>query len=183
MQYSCPIGGRFDAWLATTRSVAGAARTPPVSAPGRRSRQPLELNQPADVVTEVHHPDLKPRPARYQFCARSCPHRVLLVAEYMHDRRAHPRGRRVRRLLALRQRTISCGAPADTALQALRLRARVKPHRAVGDVRPDPLLVLERSSTSSSFSRGSRPSDEAHWWIVNLLNQFVAFVLQADHRL
>jgi hypothetical protein len=39
----------------------------------------------------------------------------------------------------------------DTALQAVRLQARLNLHRAVGAVRPDPLPVLERSSTSSSF--------------------------------
>ena len=37
-------------------------RTPPLSALSGRSRHPLELNQPADVVAEVHHPDLEPRP-------------------------------------------------------------------------------------------------------------------------
>jgi hypothetical protein len=46
------------------------------------------------------------------------PIEVLLVAEYVLDTRAYPRARRVRRLLALRQRTISCGAPVDMALQA-----------------------------------------------------------------
>src|SRR5467141_3762978 len=65
------------------------------------------------------------------------PHRVLLVAEYVLDTRAHPRARRVRRLLALRQRTIACGAPVDTALQALLLQARLDLDRAVGAVRPD----------------------------------------------
>jgi hypothetical protein len=69
-------------------------------------------------------------------------HRVLLVAEYVLDTRAHPRARRVRRFLALRQRTISCGAPVDTALQALRLQARLNLHRAVGAVRPDPLAGI-----------------------------------------
>src|SRR5260221_4008367 len=47
------------------------------------------------------------------------PIEFLLVAEYVLDTRAHPRARRVRRLLALRQRTISCGATVDMALQAL----------------------------------------------------------------
>jgi hypothetical protein len=40
----------------TARSPAGV-KTVPVA-----SRHPLELNQPADVVGEVHHPDLEPRP-------------------------------------------------------------------------------------------------------------------------
>src|SRR5215813_3867459 len=93
---------------------------------GRHSRQPLELNQPADVVTEVHHPDLKPRPRDADGAHDLAAHRVLLVAEYVLDTRAHPRARRVRRLLALRQRTISCRAPVDTALQALRLQARAR---------------------------------------------------------
>src|SRR5215813_1825621 len=109
---------------------------------GRHSRQPLELNQPADVVTEVHHPDLKPRPRDADGAHDLAAHRVLLVAEYVLDTRAHPRARRVRRLLALRQRTISCGAPVDTALQALRLQARLNLHRAVGAVRPDPLAGI-----------------------------------------
>src|SRR5437667_11673610 len=104
---------------------------------GRHSRQPLELSQPADVVTEVHHPDLKPRPRDADGAHDLAAHRVLLVAEYVLDTRAYPRARRVRRLLALRQRTISCGAPVD--IEALLLQARLNLHRAVGAVRPDPL--------------------------------------------
>src|SRR5262245_55736473 len=46
---------------------------------------------------------------------------------------------------------VACGAPLDTALQSLRLQADLDLHRAVGAVRPHPLPVLERSSTSSSF--------------------------------
>jgi hypothetical protein len=34
--------------------------------PSGRSRHPLELDQPADVVTEVHHPDLESRPLANQ---------------------------------------------------------------------------------------------------------------------
>src|SRR5215472_5297478 len=109
---------------------------------GWDSRQPLELNQPTDVVAEVHHPDLEPRPRDADGAHDLAAHRVLLVAEYVLDTRAHPRARRVRRLLALRQRTISCGAPVDTALQALRLQARLNLHRAVGAVRPDPLAGI-----------------------------------------
>src|SRR5258707_4309080 len=109
---------------------------------GRHSRQPLELNQPANVVTEVHHPDLKPRPRDADGAHDLAAHRVLLVAEYVLDTRAHPRARRVRRLLALRQRTISRGATVDMALQALRRQARLNLHRAVGAVRPDPIAGI-----------------------------------------
>src|SRR6266550_1106982 len=107
-----------------------AARTPPVSA--------LRPAQPP----EVHHPDLKPRPRDADGAHDLAAHRVLLVAEYVLDTRAYPRARRVRRLLALRQRTISCGAPVDMALQALRHQARLNLHRAVGAVRPDPLAGI-----------------------------------------
>src|SRR4029450_13523865 len=116
-----------------------AARTPPVSALGRHSRQPLELNQPAGVVTEGHHPHLTPPPREPDGAHDLAAHRVLLVAEYVLDARAHPRARRVRRLLALRQRTISCGAAADTGPQGL---ARLHLPRAVGAVRPDPLAGI-----------------------------------------
>src|SRR5258705_13882524 len=100
-----------------------------------RSRHPLELYKSAHVVAEVHHPDLKPRPRDADGAHDLAAHRVLLVAEYVLDTRAHPRARRVRRLLALRQRTISCGATVDMALQALRRQARLNLHRAVGAVR------------------------------------------------
>src|SRR5437899_62066 len=103
------------------------------------------MNQPADVVTEVHHPDLKPRPRDADGAHDLAAHRVLLVAEYVLDTRAHSRARRVRRLLALRQRTISCGATVDMALQALRRQARLNLHRAVGAVRPDPIAGIGRA--------------------------------------
>src|SRR6266536_1214565 len=45
-------------------------------------------------------------------------------------------------VFADRQRTISCGAPVDMALQALRHQARLNLHRAVGAVRPDPLAGI-----------------------------------------
>src|SRR6266571_230767 len=51
----------------------------------KHNRQPLELNQPADVVTEVHHPDLKPRPRDADGAHDLAAHRVLLVAEYVLD--------------------------------------------------------------------------------------------------
>src|SRR5258708_24395532 len=105
---------------------------------GRR-RHPLELNQPTDVVAEVHHPDLEPRPHDANGAHDLAAHRALLVAEYMLDTGAHLRARRVCRLLALCQRTIACGTPVDTALQAPRFQARLALHRAVGAVRPDPL--------------------------------------------
>src|SRR6195256_6617075 len=106
-------------------------------------RHPLELNQPANVVTEVHHPNLEPRPRDADGAHDLAAHRALLVAEYVLDTGAHLRARRVRRLLALCQRTIACGAPVDTALQALLLQARLDLDRAVGAVRPDLLAGVE----------------------------------------
>src|SRR5258708_14866283 len=84
-----------------------------------RSRHPLELNQPADVVAQVHHPDLEPRPHDADGTDDLAAHRALLVAEHVLDTGAHLRSRRVRRLLALWQRTIACATPVDIALQAL----------------------------------------------------------------
>src|SRR5262249_59859381 len=133
-------GGGLDCRRATTTRMP--LGPPPWTRSTRHSRQPLELNQPADVVPEVHHPDLNPRPRDADGAHDLAAHRVLLVAEYVLDTRAHPRARRVRRLLALRQRTISCGATVDMALQALRLQARLNLHRAVGAVRPDPIAGI-----------------------------------------
>src|SRR6516225_7287685 len=82
----------------------------------------LELNQPADVVAEVHHADLESRSHDADGAHDLAAHRVLLLAEYVLDTGAHLRARRVRRLLALCQRMTACGAPVDTALQALRLQ-------------------------------------------------------------
>ena len=50
----------------------------------------------------------------------------------MLDTGAHLRARRACRLLALCQRTIACGTPMDTALQAPRFQARFDLDRAVG---------------------------------------------------
>ena len=71
---------------------AGLARAPSSG----RSCHPLELNQPADVVAEAHHPDLEPRPR--DGCARSCrpfPADGRIRARHRRTLRA----RRVRRLL------------------------------------------------------------------------------------
>src|SRR5215469_11485415 len=73
---------------------------------------------PADVVAEVHHANLEPRPHDANGAHNLAAHRVLLLAEYVLDTGAPLRERRVRRLLALGQRMIACGAPVDTALQA-----------------------------------------------------------------
>jgi hypothetical protein len=115
-----------------------AGRTPPVSV--------LRLAQPpaAGVESAGGCSDLKPRPRDADGAHDLATHRVLLVAEYVLDTRAHPRARRVRRLLALRQRTISCGAPGDTALQAFRLQARLNLQRAVGAVRLTVLRLTRR---------------------------------------
>src|SRR2546421_1510372 len=109
---------------------------------GRSHQRPARAEPGGEFITEVHHPDLKPRPRDADGAHDLAAHRVLLVAEYVLDTRAYPRARRVRRLLALRQRTISCGATVDMALQALLLQARLNLHRAVGAVRPDPLAGI-----------------------------------------
>ena len=74
---------------------------------------------------------------------------ISAVAEDMLGTGAHLRARGVRRLLVRWQRRVARGAPVDTAPQAPRFQARLDLDRAVGAVRPDPLPVLERSSTSS----------------------------------
>src|SRR5260370_42124477 len=106
LQRSCegefPIGDRFDVWRATARSFC---TTPhglhPCAHSSGRSRHPLELYQPADVVAEVHHPDLALRPHDADGTHDLAAHRALLVAEHVLDTGAHLRARRVRRLLAL----------------------------------------------------------------------------------
>src|SRR5258707_8258430 len=106
LQRSCqresPIGDRFEA---CGRPRGPFARRHTDSTRERtssgRSRHPLELNQPADVVAEVHHPDLEPRPHDADGTHDLAAHRALLVAEYVLDTGAHLRARRVRRLLAL----------------------------------------------------------------------------------
>src|SRR5262249_51346657 len=103
------------------------------------SCHPLELNQPADVVAEVHHANLEPRPHDANGAHNLAAHRDLLLAEYVLDTGAHLRERRGRRLLALSQRMIASGAPTDTALQPLRLQVRIDLVRAVGAVRPYPV--------------------------------------------
>ena len=61
----------------------------------------LELNQPTDVVAEVHHANLEPRPHDANGAHNLAAHRVLLLTEYVLNTGAHLRERRVRRLLAL----------------------------------------------------------------------------------
>src|SRR5215471_13753907 len=64
-------GTVFDAWRATAAPLHDATRTPPVAHSSGRSRHPIELGQPADVVAEIHHPDLelRPRPALLLRCS------------------------------------------------------------------------------------------------------------------
>jgi hypothetical protein len=71
------------------------------SVPSLASATGSKLNQPAEVVAEVHHPDLEPRPRDADGAHDLAVHRALLVAEYVLDTGAHLRARRVRRLLAL----------------------------------------------------------------------------------
>src|SRR5215472_13286766 len=52
------------------------------------SCHPLELNQPADVVAEVHHANLEPRPHDANGAHNLAAHRVLLLAEYVATTRA-----------------------------------------------------------------------------------------------
>src|SRR5262249_21520062 len=55
------------------------------------SCHPLELNQPADVVAEVHHANLEPRPHDANGAHNLAAHRVLLLAEYDRHGRAPSR--------------------------------------------------------------------------------------------
>src|SRR3979409_1471852 len=48
-----------------------------------RGRHPLELNQAANVVNEVHHPNLEPRPRDADGAHDLAAHCALLVAEYV----------------------------------------------------------------------------------------------------
>src|SRR5215470_14829155 len=103
---------------------------------GWHSRQPLELNQPADVVTEVHHPDLKPRPRDADGAHDLAAHRVLLVAEYVVVTRCHylPRARAYAREYrerrppdrrrSLEQGMTGSGVTGVTALRPRRRRGR-----------------------------------------------------------
>src|SRR3981189_3409343 len=95
-----------------------------------RGRHPLELNQAANVVTEVHHPNLEPRPRDADGAHDLAAHCALLVAEYVLNSGAHLRARRVRRLLALCQRTIACVGEIEHIVQLLTVmhgRARRTP--------------------------------------------------------
>src|SRR5215813_14155721 len=103
-QRSCrgesPIGDRFDAWPASVLCTMPHGLHPWAHSSGC-SCHSLELNQPADVVAEVHHADLESRSHDADGAHDLAAHRVLLLAEYVLDTGAHLRARRVRRLLAL----------------------------------------------------------------------------------
>jgi putative tryptophan/tyrosine transport system substrate-binding protein len=78
--------------------VASLAR-PGNNATGRR-RHPLELNQPAYVVDQVHEPDLGPGPHNADGADNRAAHRRMLMAKHMLDAGAYSGARRVAGLLA-----------------------------------------------------------------------------------
>src|SRR6476659_1418477 len=80
------VSARFGAFL----HLAGARAVICVMPHGLHPRahssgcscHPLELDQPTDVVAEVHHTDLEPRPHDTDGAHDLAAHRVLLVAEH-----------------------------------------------------------------------------------------------------
>jgi hypothetical protein len=84
--------------------------------PSGRGRHPLQPNEAAHVVHQVHHANLHAGTRNADGAHELAAHRVFLIPKHALDANAHSRTRGVGRLLALRQRMVTGTATMDRLL-------------------------------------------------------------------
>src|SRR4030095_4136496 len=84
-------------------------------------RRPLQPNEAAHVINQVHHADLHSRTCHADGTHEYATHPVFLIRKYVLDAGAHPRARGVGGLLALRERMVAGTPTMNPALVALLL--------------------------------------------------------------
>src|SRR5215510_1732964 len=105
-----------------------------LTSPGRR--RPLEPNETAHIIDQVHHADLHSRPRHTNGTHEYAAHPVFLIRKNVLDAGAHPRAGCVGGLLALRQRMVAGTPTMYPALVALLLELGFHLRRPVGTIGP-----------------------------------------------
>ena len=82
-------------------------------------RRPLQPNEAAHVINQVHHADLHSRTCHADGAHEYATHPVFLIRKYVLDAGAYPRARGVGGLLALRESMIADTPTMNPALVAL----------------------------------------------------------------
>src|SRR5215468_4472127 len=99
-------------------------------------RRPLQPNETAHVINQVHHANLRSRTCHADGTHEYATHPIFLIRKYVLDAGAHPRARGVGGLLALRERMVAGTPTMNPALVALLLELGFHLRRPVGTVGP-----------------------------------------------
>src|SRR4030095_8402323 len=99
-------------------------------------RRPLQPNEAAHVINQVHHADLHSRTCHADGTHEYATHPVFLIRKYVLDAGAHPRARGVGSLLALREWMVAGTPTMNPALVALLLELGFHLRRPVGTIGP-----------------------------------------------
>src|SRR5215467_168083 len=103
-------------------------------------RRPLQPNEAAHVINQVHHADLRSRTCHADGTHEYPTHRVFLIRKYVLDAGAHPRASGVGGLLALRERMVAGTPTMNPALVAPLLELGFHLRRPVGAIGPHPVV-------------------------------------------
>src|SRR5262252_7764510 len=99
-------------------------------------RRPLQPNETAHIINQVHHADLHGRTRHPDGAHEYAAHPAFLIRKYVFDTGADPRARSVGRLLALRERIVAGTPTMNPALIALLLELGFHLRRPVGAIGP-----------------------------------------------
>src|SRR5499427_8395028 len=99
-------------------------------------RRPLQPNETAHIIDQVHHADLHSRACHPNGTHEYPAHPVFLIRKYVLDAGAHSRARGVGGLLALRERMVAGTPMMNPALVALLLELGFHLRRPVGTIGP-----------------------------------------------
>src|SRR5215468_61750 len=99
-------------------------------------RRPLQPNETAHVINQVHHADLRSRTCHADGTHEYATHPVFLIRKYVLYAGAHPRARGVGGLLSLREWMVAGTPTMNPALVALLLELGFHLRRPVGTIGP-----------------------------------------------
>src|SRR5215467_14727739 len=99
-------------------------------------RRPLQPNEAAHVINQVHHADLHGRTCHADGTHEYATHPVFLIRKYVLYAGAHPRARGVGSLLALREWMVAGNPTMNPALVAPLLELGFHLRRPVGTIGP-----------------------------------------------
>src|SRR5689334_9077524 len=99
-------------------------------------RRPLQPNEAAHVINQVHHADLRSRTCHADGTHEYATHPVFLIRKYVLYAGAHPRARGVGGLLALREWMVTGTPTMNPTLVALLLELGFHLRRSVSTIGP-----------------------------------------------